>query len=220
MLFAMDYGVKFMPVNPNMPYRVAMASGEPAKFAAAMLEEIKERKVHILRNACVMDLIMTAGKVVGVKVDRKGKESEIFGKSVILATGGFINNEYLVKRYKRYWGVLPSFITGYGDTSKDHTGDGIMMGKKHGAALEDMESMAKFFSRPKVGTPSVSWLIVDIEPAYVVSPDAKRVTNENASRYSGICLDLIRAGYKHGFLLLGSETVGGKNEKGSACSML
>lgn len=58
-----------MPVNPNMPYRVARASGEPANFAAAMLEEPKERKVQILRNARVMDLIMTAGKVEGVKVD-------------------------------------------------------------------------------------------------------------------------------------------------------
>lgn len=143
----------------------------------------------------------------------KGKESEIYGKSVILATGGFINNEYLLKRYKRYWSVLPSFIAGYGDTFNDRTGDGIMMGKKHGAALEDMESMAKFFSRPKVGTPAVSWLIVDVEPAYVVSKDGKRVTNENAARYSGICLDLIRNGYQYGHLILGSDTVGGKNEK-------
>ena len=213
MQFVMDYGAEFMPVNPNMPYRVALASGQPAKFAAAMLDELKEKGVEIMRNARVQDLIMKDDRVVGVKVERKGKESEIYGKSVILATGGFINNEYLLKRYKRYWSVLPSFIAGYGDTSNDRTGDGIMMGKKHGAALEDMESMAKFFSRPKVGTPAVSWLIVDVEPAYVVSKDGKRVTNENAARYSGICLDLIRNGYQYGHLILGSDTVGGKNEK-------
>lgn len=215
MKFVMDYGIEFMQVNPNMPFRIAMVAGEPAKFADAMLNELKERNVEIMRNTRVQSLIMDDGRVVGVEAERKnGQKLSIYGKSVILATGGYINNEYLLKRYKRYWSALPSFITGLDDpTPKDRTGDGIMMGKAIGAALEDMESMAKFFSRPKAGTPPVSWLIVDVEPAYVVSQDGKRITDENKARYSGICLDLIRAGYKHGYLIIGSDTVQGKNNR-------
>lgn len=215
MKFVMDYGIEFMPVNPVMPYRIAMVAGQPAKFAAAMLEELREKNVEIMRNTKVLELLMEGGRCVGVIAEKKGGKTEkIYGKNVILATGGYINNEYLLKRYKRYWSALPSFITGLGDKSpKDRTGDGIMMGKAVGAAIEDMESMAKFFSRPEVGTPPVSWLIVDVEPAYVVSKDAKRVTDENKARYSGICLDLIRQGYKYGHLIIGSDTIEGKNNK-------
>lgn len=213
--FVLSYGIEFMPVNPAMPYRIAMASGEPAKFAKAMLDELKAKGVAIRLNTRATDLILEDGRVVGVTVEtRRGKKESLYAGSVILATGGWINNRYLLERYKRYWGRLPSFIIGPNEnTPKDRTGDGVMMGKKIGAALEDMESMAKFFSRPEASKLPVSWLIFDVEPAYVVSKDAKRVTDENKARYSGICLDLIRAGYDHGYLILGSDTVNGPNNK-------
>lgn len=71
MKFVMDYGIEFMQVNPNMPFRIAMVAGEPAKFAAAMLNELKERNVEIMRNTRVQSLIMDDGRVVGVEAERK-----------------------------------------------------------------------------------------------------------------------------------------------------
>lgn len=77
MKFVMDYGIEFMQVNPNMPFRIAMVAGEPAKFAAAMLNELKERNVEIMRNTRVQSLIMDDGRVVGVEAERK-KRSKTF----------------------------------------------------------------------------------------------------------------------------------------------
>lgn len=87
-----------------------------------------------------------------------------------------------------------------------------MMGREIGAALEDMESMPKLAGRMEVGLPFISWTIFDVEPAFFVSPEGKRLLDEHVGRYAGCSLALMREKEPYGFVVFGSETFNGKNK--------
>lgn len=118
-----------------------------------------------------------------------------------------------MKKYKGFWSAAPAAIGAVGEKRAfDRTGDGIMMGREIGAALEDMESMPKLAGRMEVGLPFISWTIFDVEPAFFVSPEGKRLLDEHVGRYAGCSLALMREKEPYGFVVFGSETFNGKNK--------
>ena len=79
----------------------------------------------------VTGLIVEGGRVVGVRAERAGEAVELRASHVLLATGGYTNNEEL----KRLWLTTPIDYTC--DVSSNQ-GDGHLMGMEVGAQLAGM----------------------------------------------------------------------------------
>lgn len=225
--FITGYGIEFLPMNKAKPFQLPMLKKSVQEFPKKMVEEIKRKGGKIILGARAVQLLVKNDEVIGAEVELNGQKENIYAKAVVLATGGFLDNEYLMKKYKGFWSQAPRAIASVGENRpKDRTGDGIMMAKKIGAALEDMESMPKLAGRMATGLPFISWTIFDVEPAFFVSPKGKRMLDEHVGRYAGCSLSLMREGEPYGYVVFGNETFEGKNrarfnlEKGLAMGSL
>ena len=103
------------------------------KLMEMLFRHIKKRKIEVMLSAPVKRLVQeNDDRITGVLAERESQEIAIKSKKgVILTTGGFEFNEWLLKQYleiKPIYGVGP----------KGNTGDGILMAQKAGAALWHM----------------------------------------------------------------------------------
>ncbi len=212
------YGVKFKPFNSANYFQFPTVPGSMNTFVKGMVNELAERKVPILKGLRAKEIVMDGDRAAGIRAEYvvgkdKGKKIAIKARSVVIATGGFVNNKEMMIHYKRYWSTVDIGFTGLGDgMAMDHTGDGILMGRDIGAALEDMESMPKFYNGTYDKSPSISWIMFDVDKAYFIAPDGKRMLNEFISRYTGCLLALMQRGIKEGGrILFDEETFNGPN---------
>lgn len=89
--------------------------------------------VTILVDTSATELIVESGAVVGVKATRAGQSLDLLAPHVLLATGGFTNNEEL----KRLWLDRPLDFTCDIDANE---GDGHLMGLAVGAQLAGIDA--------------------------------------------------------------------------------
>lgn len=211
--FVQSYGIKFRKMNPNKPFQCPTENGSMSIFAEAMVNELEKRGAKVLGGIRAQELVTEKGRVIGVKASGKdGKAQNFRARSVIIATGGFLNNKHLMQRYKRFWSDIPTGFSAVGEgVPEDHTGDGIVMAMKAGAAVEDMESMPKLYAGPQKGIPGISWIMFDVDTAYLVTKDGKRITNEHTSRYSGCALKLLSTRNEVGYAIFDEQTFTGPN---------
>jgi succinate dehydrogenase/fumarate reductase flavoprotein subunit len=99
-------------------------------LAGRLLHSVIEAGVDLHENAPVEGLIVTAGKVTGVKAKLNGTMTEITAsKGVVLASGGFSANAEMRKAYipfaEQHVSILPY----------ENTGDGIASAQAAGAVL-------------------------------------------------------------------------------------
>lgn len=216
--FMADYGIGFKPFDAQHRFLHCVERNEMSRLTKMMLDELKSRGVKRINGVRAQELLQGSdGGVDGVRIEyvlggRKGQTLAIGAKKTILATGGFLNNEDMMKRYKHYWSDIPFGWSHIGEgIPDDHTGDGIEMGKRIGASLESMESVPKFYAAGEKGVTIPSWLIFYFDKAYFLSPEGKRLHNEFIGWYTGSVLSLRRKGFKHGFVLFDEETFAGAN---------
>lgn len=211
--FLDEFGVEFLPMNKLKPWQINAKNGQMGVLITRMLKEIKDSGAQVMMETRANKLYVDkSGTVVGLKVENEdGETVNIKAQSVVLATGGFIDNPYLMKRYQHYWDQVPrGFLAKGRGVYHDHTGDGIMMAKAINASLEDMSAGVKLYGGPdKASTPPVSWIIFDTEPAYFVNEKGKRITNEVVSRYNGCALALLRTKSKSGYVVFDNKTFDG-----------
>lgn len=212
--FVQSYGIKFRKMNPAKPFQCPTENGSMSRFAEGMVKEIERRGGKVLGNTRATEIVMEKGRAVGVKAapTNGGKPVCIGARSIVIATGGFLNNKSMMERYKRFWSKIPTGFSAVGEgVPPDHTGDGIVMGKKAGAAVEDMESMPKLYAGPQKGTPGISWIMFDVDTAYLVTKAGKRITDEHQSRYSGCALKLLSTHNEVGYAIFDEKTFRGPN---------
>ncbi len=208
--FVREQGAEFFPVNPALPFLLSSRPGSMTKIASTLVTKLRTAGVRLMNRTRVTGLVIEKGAVRGVRFAGKGgTQGTLRARAVLLATGGFINSPELMQRYKRYWSSAKRGFSFEGDLPADHTGDGILMGKAAGAALEDMESVPKFWAGPVKGTPAVSWLMLDGATAYLVRKSGRRFINEKSARYSGCALRLFSLGSEPGYMLFDEETFRG-----------
>ena len=126
-------------------------------------------------NTKVTDIIEESGKPAGVKVSKADGSYSIKAKAVIIASGGFGANNYMVVKYK------PE-LAGFGTTNhKGATGDAFALVEKFNAALMQMEQIQ---THPTV-VPSNGVMITEAvrgNGAVMVNREGKRFGNEMATR--------------------------------------
>lgn len=61
--------------------------------------KVKELSIPVKMNSKVLDLIIRDGKAVGVVVENGKEKYKVFADNVVLATGGFNQNQKLISKY-------------------------------------------------------------------------------------------------------------------------
>lgn len=131
-----DRGVEFGGVtfSYNYPSQEPLRNHKTADekgtgFILPMTEAAEKAGVEILLETPAVELIQEDGRVKGVICENEGRKVEIAAKSVILATGGFANNQELVEEYCPAFGTYGTFL------GEAHQGDGLIMARDAGANI-------------------------------------------------------------------------------------
>ncbi len=221
--FLRSFGIQFQPINPLQPFLTPSKPSSMPQFAQALVDELKRLQVRLLTDAEVVRIVtekdtsahapQTALRAAGIEARHEGKSFVISAPSIVLATGGFIDNKHLLNRYKRIWANIPKGFVAVGQgVPGGHNGDGITMGRLVGAAIEDMESMPKLFAAPKAGQKSPSWILFDTDTAYLVDKQGQRFCDEHKSRYAGCALECFRQKIDGAFVVFDEKTFSGPNK--------
>lgn len=157
----------------NVPreYRAQRALKFIEALTPLLNQKIDEKKVALMLETRVADLIVEDGAVKGVILDDANK-TECFASAVILATGGYGHNEDLIHRYN-FANVLtmsPSFCTG----------DGFVFAEKAGAVFSNMDYLPAYPGGvPAEGFDVSCTAIVSDYPSVIwVDKNGKRIVNE------------------------------------------
>jgi fumarate reductase flavoprotein subunit len=124
-------------------------------YAIVMTRLCRDLGVEILCDTKAVKLLTDkSGAVAGALAEGKDKYLKISAGSVVIATGGFIGNEELMKEF--YHPFDENFYDEIFLHGIKHTGDGILMAAEAGAALDATVSFETDFQ-------PISWEVSDVE---------------------------------------------------------
>src|SRR3954471_18852767 len=135
-----EKGVRFIPIYGRQAFKVdgkfkfwggltvESVGGGPG-LVNMLTESAKKRGIEVRYRTRALDLISDGDRVEGVRIRHDGKVSEIRGKSVILASGGFQANPEWRTRY-----LGPGWDLAKVRGTRFNTGDGIRMALEIGAS--------------------------------------------------------------------------------------
>jgi len=125
-------GVARVPGFSGFPW-VQKLKNTGVNLMKIVFDSVEERSVRVMLSTPAKRLVTDAkGAVIGVIAQKEGKELALKARrAVILTCGGFEQNEWLLKQYLQ---GMPF----YSMAPLTHTGDGILMTQKAGAALWHM----------------------------------------------------------------------------------
>lgn len=138
--------------------------------------------VEILTDTCGNELIVTDGRVTGVKATTTaGANVTLHANSgVVLATGGFSANAPMVAEYNNYWPGLSDTMPS--TNAPTITGDGIIMAQEVGADVTGMGFAQLMPSSHPVDGSLFSGIWGSAETQVFVNKEGKRYVNEYAER--------------------------------------
>jgi 3-oxosteroid 1-dehydrogenase len=110
-----------------------LTTGE--SYVGQMLFLALKYEIAVLTKSPLQDLVLEDGRVVGVVVEREGRNIRIQARqAVLIATGGFSHNTQMREKY-----LDPGAATDYSLSNPGETGEGIEIAISHGAATDLME---------------------------------------------------------------------------------
>ena len=161
-------------------HRALTAEGKTTPVGAYLVKTLTagleaEEKIDLRMNNEATELVVTDGKVTGVKVTSPEGDYTITAKAVILATGGFGAD---LERVAAYQPSLDGFVT---TNAPGVTGDGIDMAVAIGAATVDMEQIQ---IHPSVYTETSALITEGIrgDGAILVNQKGERFIDELGTR--------------------------------------
>jgi fumarate reductase flavoprotein subunit len=142
-------GVEFTEPSsfwPGAPRTWHLFKGRGAAMIRVLLKRAAEKGIEIQYRTAVKQLIRKeGGPVTGVVVeDRKGWQTEVAARAVIIATGGYANDRELLKKYTGLDLRVNLFPLG----NFEKYGEGIRMAWAAGAAEEGMGVLNFSFGGP------------------------------------------------------------------------
>lgn len=149
----------------------------PDAILRRLTDVARKQGSEIRMNSRGVNLIIESGKCVGVEIESAGKRSELRGRAVVLADGGFQANTDLVERF-----VSPQADKVMQRNARTGRGDGMLMAEKVGARLVGMEA---FYGHPLARdafTNDLLWPHPYLDPmtvsGVVVAEDGERFVDE------------------------------------------
>ena len=162
-------------------------SGVGAYLVTALLKKMDELGIKVMYNTKATDLLSLEGTVNGILAESDDTYYTIHSKAVILATGGFGNNQEMIVRYRE---DLEGTVT---TSAPGIMGDGIVMAQAVGADLVDIDQIQL---HPTVEQ-KTSMLITESvrgDGAILVNQDGKRFTDELLTRDKVSAAELAQPG--------------------------
>ena len=156
-------------------------SGVGAYLVTRFRQQLDKLGINVLYETRATHILMEDGKAAGIQAEGKTANYTINAGAVILATGGFGNNEEMIVKYKP---DLKGTVT---TSAPGIMGDGIVMAEEVGADLVDMDQIQL---HPTVEQ-ATSMLITESvrgDGAILVNQEGKRFINELLTR------DVVSAG--------------------------
>jgi len=152
---------------------------------------VQDQDVPIWLSTPVREILFSEGAeraAIGVEVEREGKKIRIRAtKGVVLAAGGFPNNQAMRDRYQKH-----PVSTEWTLASPDNTGDLIQMGIDAGAAVDLMEDTWGMPTLLAPGEPPWPLLVDRSYPGSIlVNAKGRRFVNDAASY-----VDVVHAMYE------------------------
>jgi len=105
-------------------------------FVGYLRKAMIDRGIPLLLNTALVGLVREESRVTGVRVKHNGNEKLITSRAVILATGGFEQNQQLRDEYHPVKTEVVHSLTPAGG----NRGDAIRAGQEIGAAVDNMEN--------------------------------------------------------------------------------
>lgn len=153
-----------------------------AGAAKVLADAINETDATVLLNTSAKSLITEDGKVTGVEAEtRKGKKYTLTADSVILATGGYGNNNELLPESAEA-GLFYGLDSSNGEGLEMATAEGIEAGTTHMEYIKEypngVETSAKHAKSTIAGN-----IPAFTKAAILVNDNGERVVNEKASNH-------------------------------------
>ncbi|HEY6368467.1 MAG TPA: FAD-binding protein, partial [Candidatus Binatia bacterium] len=122
--------LKDFPAYSDFPWAKGLRGG--ARLFKVVYDNVNARKIEVMLSTPAQQLILNAdGEVLGLTAEHEGKRLNIKAKKgVILACGGYENDDAMKLQYLEAQPVYPVYL--------GNTGDGVKMAQKAGAALWHM----------------------------------------------------------------------------------
>lgn len=178
-------------------------------LVARLFYSLRQRKVPILFDAPLKELLLESGKAVGAIVDTPQGQKRIRARrGVVLATGGVAWNQALRKQY------FPALVSLESQAPETNTGDGIVHAMQAGAAFDDGHDspalwMPCSFIKRADGSRGI-WphiLLDRAKPGLIaVGRDGKRFVNESDS-YHDFCMGMLRNGLSEAWLICDADFI-------------
>lgn len=154
--------------------RHSLALGQA--LAAGLRAGLQQAGVPVWLNTALIDLHVEDGRVGGVLVSRDGEPVLVRARhGVVLASGGFERNREMREEHQRA-PIGTEWTTG----ARENTGDGILAGQRHGAALDLMDSAWWGPSIPLSGGPYFCLSERSLPGCVLVNQAGQRFVNESA----------------------------------------
>jgi succinate dehydrogenase/fumarate reductase flavoprotein subunit len=146
-------------------------------LAAGLIIAARRLGVRMWTESPLRDLVFEDGRVVGVVVERDGKNQTVRARrGVVLSAGGFEHN--IEMRHEHQSKALEP---GWSLANPANQGDVIRIAESHGAALTLMDQAWWFPAIPPVqkgGYPSTLLAERSLPGSIIVGPDGRRFMNE------------------------------------------
>jgi 3-oxosteroid 1-dehydrogenase len=182
----------------DIPQRLRTKRSRKATCGSAgvgrLARSVQDRKIPMWLNTEMTELVVENDRVVGIKVKRGGKEIAIEAKkAVILASGGFENNQKMREKY------LPKPTSAaWSAGNKANTGLPIEKAIALGAAVKGMDGAwwCTTYQVPGKDYPFLSIMEKSYPGSCVVNKHGKRVANEsmNYQAYVQACFEAKQKG--------------------------
>ena len=156
-------------------------SGVGAYLVTRFLNTLEELQIPVYYDTTATKLMTLEGAVVGVMAESDKAVYTIHAKAVVLATGGFGNNEEMIVRYR------PDLLGTVTTSAPGIMGDGIVMAEAVGADLVDIEQI-QLHPTVEQGTSMLITESVRGDGAILVNQNGKRFIDELQPR------DVVSAG--------------------------
>ena len=132
----LDNGVEFGRVFNIYSHGPADGGAPGPVIMTGLRNALDTRGIDYRLNTKATEILMNEeGAACGIKVESPEGNYTINAKCVVIAAGGFANNNEMVTQYDPRWPGLGC------NSSPSQTGDGIIMGEAVGAKLGDMENI-------------------------------------------------------------------------------
>ena len=177
-------------------------------ISAALLQAARQSGVTLWCNAPMLDLVSKNGAVTGVVTRHEGQDLEITAKAVVLASGGYGQNEAMRQAH------IPLANHGWSLQPDGNKGDGIVAGVKAGGVFQT-ENMANGIWVPisvMVGGNAERSIFPHImfdrhHPGLIaVTPQGRRFVNEGSS-YQAFVNAMITQDIKSAWLIGTHEAI-------------